>query len=174
MGERLADSTPRPKRRYPGRARRRVPDFEAGRCYLCGSPATGECPQCHRPVCGDHTVRLSQELVPVFGAQACQACARFSAGDLARDEGQWDKKRSRDLPYRTCAVCGSESEQVLPRCSRCGRHLCPEHALRYRKQFSFGSRHGSEQAWYWDHEVRCPQHRLLPLIARLRSWQPVP
>jgi hypothetical protein len=113
-------------------------------------------------------------LQPLFGAEACAECARFAAGDLARDEGQWARKRDRDRFYRTCALCEREAEQVLPRCGRCGRHLCPEHAVRYRRRFRFGARDGAEAAWYWDTEVRCPDHQLNPWLARLKGWERLP
>ena len=168
----MADTTPRPPRRRPSRSERAVPNLQPGRCHFCDDLAVGECPQCYRPACATHLVDVAQDLQPAFGEQACASCARYSAEDLARDEGQWRHKRDHDQLHRTCSLCGLEFEQTLPQCSRCLRHLCPEHALRYRKRFSFGAKGEPEGAWYWDHETRCPDHRLNPLIARLRGWQP--
>jgi hypothetical protein len=91
--------------------------------------------------------------------------------DLARSESQQARKRERDLPHRTCNLCGPETEQVLPHCTRCGRHLCPEHAVRYRRRFRFGARDGAEAAWYWDHRVRCPAHQMNRFTVWLRRWE---
>ena len=160
----------RPAHPQPGSSERAGPPV----CYVCGAPASDECRQCRRPACDEHQVPLAKELQSLFGPDACPECARLTADDLARDEGQWARKRERDRTHRTCALCHREFEQVLPQCSHCDRHLCPEHSTRYRKRFRFGARDGVEAAWYWDHEARCPDHRMNPLLARLRGWEENP
>jgi hypothetical protein len=167
----MTGAKPRPPRRRSGRTQSSTGRFEPGRCYLCGAPARGHCPQCHRPVCVADLVPLDKEMQPIFGPDACAQCARSAMHDLARGESQQARKRERDLPHRTCSLCGRETEQVLPHCARCGRHLCPEHAVRYRRRFRFGARDGAEAAWYWDYEVRCPAHQMSRFTAWLRRWE---
>ncbi len=167
----MTDAKPRPPRRRSGRARTSAGQVEPGRCYLCGAPAIDHCPQCRRPVCDADRVLLDEELRPLFGSDACTECASSARHDLARDESQWARKRDRDQPHRTCGLCGRESQQVLPYCTRCGRHLCPEHTVRYRRRFRFGARDGAEAAWYWDYEVRCPDHPINRFAAWLRRWE---
>jgi hypothetical protein len=116
-------------------------------------------------------VALDAALHAFFGPEACTECVRFTVEDLARDEGQWARKRALDLTQCTCAVCGGEFEQVLAPCSRCGRHLCAEHSVRYRRKFRFGARGDAEEAWYWDHEVRCVEHRMVGFVAWIRGWK---
>ena len=123
----MTDVKPRPPRRRSGRARPSAWQVEPDRCYLCGAPASDHCPQCHRLVCDADRVLLDEEMQPLFGADACTECARSASHDLARDEIQWARKRDRDQPHRTCGLCGWESQQVLPYCTRCGR---PFHATK--------------------------------------------
>ena len=167
----MTQSKPRPPRQRSSRIRPSVGQDEPNRCYLCGAPASGQCPQCHRPVCDADRVLLDEEMQPLFGSDACTACARSATHDLARGESQWARKRDRDQAYRTCSLCGRESEQVLPHCTRCDRHLCPEHAVRYRKRFHFGTRDKAKAAWYWDSEVRCPAHQMNRFVAWLQRWE---
>jgi hypothetical protein len=121
-------------------------------------------------VCDADRVRLEEEMQPLFGSDACAECARSTTHDLARGESQLARKRDRDQAYRTCGLCGRESQQVLPHCTRCGRHLCPEHEMRYRRRFRFGARDKAEAAWYWDYEVRCPDHQMNRFAAWFRHW----
>lgn len=170
----MTGSNPRPPRIRRSRGTPAGHKVQPGHCYLCGAPSSSECRQCHRPICDAHQVPLSDELKALFGPDACAECARFTVDDLARDTAQWARKRELDLPHRTCAICSQEFEQALPECSRCGRPLCPKHAVRYRKRFRFGARGGAEAAWYWDREVSCPEHRLNPVLAWLRGWEREP
>jgi hypothetical protein len=167
----MTDSKPRPPHWRSSRTRPSTGQVEPDRCYLCGAPASSHCPQCRRPVCDADRVRLDEELQPLFGSDACAECARSVTRDLACGESQWARKRDRDQPHRTCSLCGRESHQVLPYCTRCGRHLCPEHAVRYRRRFRFGARDKAEAAWYWDYEVRCSDHQMNRFTAWLQRWE---
>jgi hypothetical protein len=71
-------------------------------------------------------------------------------------------------------LCQREFEQALSQCSQCERHVCPEHSIRYRRRFRFGAKGNAEEAWYWDYEVRCPEHKLNPLAVKLRDWEEAP
>lgn len=170
----MTNSKPRPPRKRSSRTRSSSGQVEPHRCYLCGAPASGHCPQCHRPICDSDRVLLDEEMQPLFGSDACTECARGTTHDLARDESQWARKRDRDQPHRTCSLCGRRSQQVLPHCTRCGRHLCAEHTIRYRRRFRFGNWDGAEGAWYWDYEVRCPDHQMNRLAAWFRRWEADP
>ena len=48
------------------------------------------------------------------------ASTRVSEGEreAARLVTEWARKRDRDQAYRTCGLCGRESQQVLPHCTR--------------------------------------------------------
>jgi len=123
---------------------------------------------CRRPTCAAHLTAFPPELVSAFGPQACAACVEKSIAQMEKGRRQREHKRAGDAPYRTCAICGREFAQVLPACTVCGRHICREHRVRYRRPFRFGHP-GDKGAWYWDYDVRCPDHRRR--LPRLQGWQ---
>lgn len=164
----------RAPRLRPNRDHKVIP-ATANACHLCGESAGADCPQCHLPVCEEHREALEPELAALFGVWACQECTDRSRAELALDRQQWERKRTGDVVFRTCGVCGEEFSQVLAACSQCGKRLCHLHRTRYRRRFRFGQQPGEQTGgWYWDYEVRCQEHRLAPLLARLRGWQPEP
>jgi hypothetical protein len=98
-------------------------------------------------------------------------CASSTTAEMAKGQDQWAYKRQHDQPFRICAECGTEYEQVLPECSVCARHLCSRHSRCYCKRFRFGARRGGEAAWYWDYEVRCQAHAMGQPVVWLRGWR---
>lgn len=120
---------------------------------------------CRRPVCAVHLADFPPDLVLAFGPQACVPCVQKSVAQVEKERRQRERQRAEGAPYRTCAVCGREFSRALPACTVCGRHLCREHRVRYRRRFRFGHP-GDKGAWYWDYDVRCLEHR-----RRLPRWQ---
>ncbi|HIQ05438.1 MAG TPA: hypothetical protein EYH31_07035 [Anaerolineae bacterium] len=112
-----------------------------------------------------------EELVPALGERACAACVERFVAQVEKERQQRERKREHDRWCRTCAICAREFEQVLPQCNVCGRPVCPEHRIRYRKQFRFGAHKGQEAAWYWDYDVRCRDHKRSPWLVRLQGWE---
>jgi len=145
-----------------------VVEVERSGCHLCQSPAAEVCRLCQRPVCAAHLADFPAELAPVFGLRACAVCVERTLAQIEKERAQRERKRAGDLPYRTCAVCGQEFPQVLVACSVCGRYICQQHGMRYRRRFRFGHR-GDKGAWYWDHDVRCLEHRRR--FPRLEGWE---
>lgn len=138
------------------------------RCHLCSSLSAAVCPLCRRPVCAAHLADFPVELAPAFGPRACTICVERALAQIDKERAQRERKRTGDLPYRTCAVCGQEFPQVLAACAVCGRRICRGHSVRYRRRFRFGHR-GDKGAWYWDYDVRCLEHRRR--FPRLEGWE---
>ncbi len=146
--------------------------MEEAVCYACAQPAIGTCRGCGRPICQEHLVPYPEDLVPLFGPDACQRCVERAIEEVERGRRQRERKRSQDVIYRTCEICNRVFEQVLPSCSVCNRRVCYDHRVRYRRRFFFGNRRDPVTgAWYWDYQVRCVDHRRHPWIARLTGWE---
>lgn len=171
LGARAAPhSEERAPRLRPNRDHKALPGAP-DTCHICGQPGSARCPQCRLAVCETHQELLEPELAAIFGAWACVDCAARGREELAFDRRQWQRKRRGDIDFRTCAVCGQEFSQVLLACSQCGKRLCRVHRTRYRKRFRFGQQPGAQTGgWYWDYDVRCPDHRLSAWAARLKGW----
>lgn len=115
-----------------------------------------------------HLAGFSAELAPTFGPRACAACVEKALAQMDKGRAQRERKRTGDLPYRTCDVCGQEFSQVLLACAVCGKRVCRGHRVRYRRRFRFGHQ-GDKGAWYWDYDVRCLEHRRR--FPRLEGWE---
>ncbi len=142
----------------------------AEKCYICGAPATAHCPICGRPICDEHKVEFPPEYREAFGEYACTNCYAEAMDLIEKDLERQAKRKKQPVELRTCAICGRVFENVLPRCSVCGRPVCKEHRVRYRKKFYFGSP-GPERAWYWDRDVRCVDHKRSKLNLKLSGWE---
>ncbi len=141
-------------------------------CYLCTEQAVTRCRTCGRRVCSEHLVPYPDDLVEAFGPDGCQRCVDRAITEIERGRQQRERKRDRDAIYRTCAVCQQVFEQTLPACSVCGRRVCLDHSIRYRRRFRFGNRRDSTAGtWYWEYDVRCLEHRRHLWLDRLRGWQ---
>jgi hypothetical protein len=138
------------------------------KCHICGKEATTTCPLCGRPICDEHKKEFPPELQDAFGPYACTACYDEVTGLIEKDRARQAKRKKQPVELRTCAICGKTFKTVLPRCSVCGRPVCHDHRMRYRKKFYSGSP-GPERAWYWDRDVRCLDHKRK--FPGLRGWE---
>jgi hypothetical protein len=116
-------------------------------CYTCGDPASAQCSECHRYICGVHT-----GFSVVIDGIICSPCQDWRAA-------RWREKQqaeARERNAQRCAFCGSVPGGVGYRrpCAICKRFFCGAHGERSEMK-EIGDSYGPNKCHRW---TRCCEH----------------
>jgi len=138
-------------------------------CHICGEPASAQCSDCQRYICGIHTG---------FGRQ----CTECQKGLARRVEWKEQKRKEVNLEMREktkCAFCGDtpeyvhydvtydnghpvvkrESHYLRVKCAICSRYFCGSHGnIEYNDMGRWDGGYAVKECWF-----RCQDHRRVTL-----------